>query len=198
MDYNYVENLVCSAKNEDKKSKEKLIEEFRPFILNLSKRTFIYGYEFDDIVNECYRILFRCVSLYKIETHRFVAYATNGIKNSINDLIKSNLKNNKISGTAALTIDNYIEDTCSADIPKLEDILCDKYDRSCLKYALDHLTEEELELTKHLFFKNNTLKSYAEQKEVSYSYAMKKKRYVLDKLYMYINIYINPKCIEKP
>ena len=149
-------------------------------------------------MNECYRILFKCISLYKLENHRFVAYATNGIKNSINDLIKSNLKNNKISGSASLTIDNYIEDTWSADIPRLEDILCNKYDCSCLKYALDHLTEEELELIKHLFFKNKTLKSYAQQKGVSYSYAMKKKRYVLDKLFMYVNIYLNPRCKEKP
>ena len=186
MNYNYIETLVFSAKNEDNEAKEKLIKEFRPFILNLSKRTFIYGYEFEDIINECYRILFRCVALYKIETHRFVAYATNGIKNSINDLIKSNLKNNKISGAAALPIDTYIEDTYKAEIPALEDILCNKYDCSCLKYALDHLTEEELELIKYLFFKKKTLKSYANKKGMSYSYAMKKKRYALDKLFMYI------------
>ena len=113
-------------------------------------------------------------------------------------MIKSNLKNNKISGAAALPIDTYIEDTYKADIPKLEDILCNKYDCSCLKYALDHLTEEEIELIQHLFFKRKTLKSYAEQKGLSYSYAMKKKKKILNKLYMYINIYMNPICKEKP
>ena len=86
MNYDYIESLVRQSKDGDINSKEKLLEEFKPFIINISKRTFIYGYEFEDIINECYRILLKCISLYKIENHRFVAYATNGIKNNINDL----------------------------------------------------------------------------------------------------------------
>ena len=111
-------------------------------------------------MNECYKILFKCISLYKIENHRLVAYATNGIKNNINDLIRNNLKNKNISGTSTLTIDNYIEETYKDDIPGIADILFSKYDNVC------------------------------------YSYAVKKKRYVLDKLFMYVNIYINSRCTE--
>ena len=33
----------------------------------LSKRTFISGYDMEDIQNECYRILLRCLSLYKMD-----------------------------------------------------------------------------------------------------------------------------------
>jgi hypothetical protein len=54
-------------------SKEKLAQEFRPFLLNISKRTFIDGYEMHYIQNECYKPLFKCVSLYNLERHRFVA-----------------------------------------------------------------------------------------------------------------------------
>lgn len=108
MDYSYIENLVKLSKSEDEYSKEKLAEEFRPFIINIAKKTFIHGYDFEDIINECYKTLFRCILLYKTENHRFVAYATNGIKNNINDLIRNTLKNNKISGASALTIDNYV------------------------------------------------------------------------------------------
>lgn len=57
MNYDYIEDLVRKSKDGDEVSKEKLIEEFRPFIFNLSKRTFIPGYDFDDFKNECYRIL---------------------------------------------------------------------------------------------------------------------------------------------
>ena len=49
MNYKYVENLVLLSKNGDMKSKEKLLEEFRPFIINISKRTFIHRYEFEDM-----------------------------------------------------------------------------------------------------------------------------------------------------
>jgi hypothetical protein len=43
-----------------------------------------------------------------------------------------------------------------------------------------------------------TLKSYSSKKGICYSYAVKMKRFVLDKLFMYVNIYVNPRCTVKP
>lgn len=190
MNYDYIESLVRQSKDGDINSKEKLLEEFKPFIINISKRTFIYGYEFEDIINECYRILLKCISLYKIENHRFVAYATNGIKNSINDLIRSSLKKNNICGSSVLTIDSFVENTCIDNDPMVEDILCNKYDHDCLKYAMSCLNQEELELINHIFYNNLTLKSYADKKNICYSYAFKKKRHVLNKLLTHIKSHI--------
>ena len=198
MNYDYIENLVIQSKDGDESSKEKLIEEFRPFIINLSKRTFIPGYDYDDFKNECYRILFRCILLYKTESHRFVAYATNGIKNSINDLLRRNIQTNNIHGSGAAVYDNYVEETYKTDFPEITDILCSQYDNDCLKYALNELTQDEIDLINHLFYENKTLKSYTDEKCICYSYAVKKKRYILDKLFMYVNIYLNPRCTEKP
>lgn len=197
MNYDYIENLVKQCKAGNESSKEKLIEEFRPFIINLSKRTFIPGYDYDDFKNECYRILFRCILLYKIESHRFVAYATNGIKNSINDLIRRNIQTNNIHGSGAAVYDNYVEETYNNDTPEITDILCSQYDNDCLKYALNKLTQDEIDLIHHLFYENKTLKSYTDEKDMCYSYAVKKKRYILDKLFMYVNIYLNPRCTNK-
>ena len=185
MDYDYIESLVKSSKDGDEKSKEKLLAEFRPFITNISKRTFINGYEFEDIVNECYKILLRCISLYKIDSHRFVAYASNGIKNSINSLIRSHLNNNY----PLIPLDNYIEETCSSQLPETEDLIFNLYHMESLKYALSQLTEDERDLIKHIFFEEKTLKSYTYKKGISYSYGVKKKKYILDKLYMHINVY---------
>ncbi|MBZ0312405.1 sigma-70 family RNA polymerase sigma factor [Clostridium butyricum] len=197
MNYDYIEDLVRKSKAGDETSKEKLIEEFRPFIINLSKRTFIPGYDFDDFRNECYRILFKCISLYRTESHRFVAYATNGIKNSINDLIRNSIKTNNIHGSGAAVYDNYVEETFNSNSPQIEDILCSRYDCDCLKFAMSHLTEDEKELVHHIFFKDMTLKSFSAQKGICYSYAVKMKRFVLDKLFMYINIYVNSRCTNK-
>ena len=191
MNYKYIEKLVKESKTGNESSKEKLAEEFRPFIINISRRTFIHGYDFEDIMNECYRILFKCISLYNIETHRFVAYATNGIKNSINDLIKKQLKNNKIQGSSVNSIDKYIEESYKADIPEMSDILFSEHDKNSLEYAMNQLSTEESDFINHIFFQNKTLKSYAEHNNISYSYAFKKKKYILDKLFMYINIYNN-------
>ncbi|WP_195979964.1 sigma-70 family RNA polymerase sigma factor, partial [Clostridium butyricum] len=143
-------------------------------------------------------ILFRCILLYKTESHRFVAYATNGIKKSINDLIRTSIKNSNIHGSGATVFDNYVEETFASNSPQIEDILCSSYDSDCLKFAMSHLTEDEKELVHHIFFKDMTLKSFSTQKGMCYSYAVKKKRHILDKLFMYVNIYLNPRCTEKP
>ncbi|WP_195979959.1 sigma-70 family RNA polymerase sigma factor [Clostridium butyricum] len=198
MNYDYIENLVEKSKDGDEYSKEKLIEEFRPFIINLSKRTFIPGYDSDDFKNECYRILFRCILLYKTESHRFVAYATNGIKNSINDLIRSCIKTTNIHGSGTAVYDNYVEETFPSNSPQIEDILFSRYDSDCLKFAMSKLAEEEHNLVDHLFFQNKTLKSFADKNKICYSYAVRKKRHILGNLFMYINIYLNPRCTEKP
>jgi len=88
MDFDYIEDLVTKCKNNDVAAKEKLAAKFRPLIYNISKRTFIDGYDIRDIQNEAYKSLFKCVSTYNLEKHRFVAYATNAIKNNMGDLIK--------------------------------------------------------------------------------------------------------------
>ena len=189
MNYDHIENLVRLSKNGDESSKEKLILEFRPFILNIAKKTFIHGYDFEDILNECYRILFKCISLYKLETHRFVAYATNGVKNSINYLIRTSIKNTHICDSSTLIFNNYDEEIYGLLDPNIENRLFEKHDHESLKYALNNLTDTELNLIDHIFFKGNTLKNYSLNNSISYSYAVKKKKHILDKLFMYINIY---------
>ena len=57
MNFNYIESLVTKAKNGDVSAKEIIFEEFRPMILNISKRTFVHGYDFSDIEHECYATL---------------------------------------------------------------------------------------------------------------------------------------------
>ena len=106
MDFSYIETLVKKSKDGDSASKEELALQFKPFIINLSKKTFIDGYDKQDIMNECYRILFRCVDIYDTSRHRFVAYATNGIKNSINDLIEKNISRSHLEGASTLVLEN--------------------------------------------------------------------------------------------
>lgn len=55
MDFNYIEVLVTKCKNNNEAAKEKLAAEFRPLIYNISKRTFIDGYNVHDIQQECYK-----------------------------------------------------------------------------------------------------------------------------------------------
>lgn len=182
MNFKEIETLVANAKAENKLAKELLAEEFKPFILNVSKKTFVDGYDKADIQNECFRILFYCVSMYNLEKHRFVAYATNAIKNNMNDLIKKSKNRSSAEGLESLTLSDNLEHVLPSSLPALEDMLCIKADYELLKGALESLREDEKEMIIFVFFKNNPLKSYAYLKNMCYSTANRKKKKVLTKI----------------
>ncbi|NFO15633.1 sigma-70 family RNA polymerase sigma factor [Clostridium botulinum] len=186
MDLKYVEMLAKKSKDGDKLSKEKLIEEFRPFIKNLSRKTFIHGYDKEDIENECYKNLFKCLNSYNLEKHRFVAYATNGIKNNLNDLIRKTKNRDNSEGSSTLILSDNLEHTLPSNNPNLEEILCNKCDLEILKTAIKNLTEEEQELIDFIFFKNNTIRLYSNLKNLCYSTAVNRKTIALRKIGRYV------------
>ena len=187
MNFEYIEALVTNCKNGDSLSKEKLAEEFKPLILNISKKTFIDGYEIFDLQNECFTTLFKCVSVYNLEKHRFVAYATNSIKNNINDLIKRIKTRSATDGNAALSLHEDAEKDLPSQEVSLEDLLCDQCDLDELKFAINNLSEDEKELIDFIFYKNNTVRTYAYFKNLCYSTANQKRKVTLKKIFDYIN-----------
>jgi RNA polymerase sigma factor (sigma-70 family) len=189
MNFEYIEEIVTKCKNGDMLSKENLAKEFRPFILNLSKRTFIDRYEMQDIQGECYKTLFNCVSLYNSEKHRFVAYATNSIRNNINDLIKRVKTRQSTDGNDALSFQDDMENNLPSQNVGLEDSFCDECDHQELKFAINNLTEEEKELVDFVFYKNNTVRTYAYIKNMCYSTAAQRKNVILKKINKAINQY---------
>ncbi|GAA0077109.1 hypothetical protein UT300005_14870 [Clostridium sp. CTA-5] len=182
MNFKQIESLVSQAKDKNNLSKELLAKEFTPFILNLSKKTFIDGYDINDIQNECYRILFKCVEAYDIKKHRFVAYATIGIKNCINDLIKKGKNRSSSEGSEALILSDNLENVLTSDSPSLDEMFSNRSDYEELQKAVDTLNHEEKELILFVFFKNNSLRSYAYWKNMCYSTANYKKRALIQKL----------------
>ncbi|EHI97680.1 RNA polymerase sigma factor, sigma-70 family [Clostridium sp. DL-VIII] len=189
MDFDFIEALVTRCKNNDEEAKEKLAYEFRPLIYNISKRTFIDGYNPYDIIQECYHSLFKSVSRYNLEKHRFVAYATNAIKNNMNDLIKRTKNRRSTEGSDALSLHAYVEN----DFPGLEisteTSLCEMCDYEDLKLALKNLNEEEVEFIDFVFYKNYTVKEYAYLKNMCYSTAILKKKSILMKILENISLY---------
>ena len=148
MDFNEIESLVELAKANDKNAKEELMVKFTPLILNLSKKCFVNSYEFSDIKNECYHTLFKCVSLYNLEKHRFVAYATKAIKNSVNLLIRVSIRRSQSDGPESFIIDGKLEHTLSSDLVEPGSFLLYKLHRTNLKLALETLNLDEKELVK--------------------------------------------------
>lgn len=182
MDYDYVEKLAAAAKQGDEVSKEALASEFTPLILRLSNKAYINSYEIADIRNECYKTLFKCVLLYNKDKHRFVAYATNAIKNSVNYLIRVSVRRSSAEGKEALILDNKLEQLLHTDLDNIEDKLVAKGNKMKLKSALKSLSFSEQELVNYVYFRDNSLKSYAELKGISYSAAVTSRNNVLKKL----------------
>jgi RNA polymerase sigma factor (sigma-70 family) len=192
MDYNLVENLALQAKDGDIKAKELLAQQFTPFILNISKRSFINSYEFSDIKNECYRILFKCVSMYNPDNHRFVAYASNGIKNSVNHLIRRSIKRSGSEGSEAYIFESSLENILYSDIEHIEDfILAEEY-RSKLSFAMKSLEAHEQDLIAYVYFQGHSLKKYSELKGIPYHTAFNRKNRILKKLKNKLDIKGNP------
>lgn len=172
MNYTQIESLVKSSKRGNSTSKELLAEAFKPFILSISKRTFINGYDFFDIQNECFRILFNCVTLYKPEANKFVAYATSGIKKSLNDLIKKSKNRSYAEGHEALILCGYLEHLLPSEIPTTEEVLCEKADYEIVSVAISKLPSKEKEIITYVFLKNNTVRAYAALHNINYSTAI--------------------------
>jgi RNA polymerase sigma factor (sigma-70 family) len=186
MNFNEIEALVEAAKAESKLSKEKLAEEFKPFIINISSKTFISGYDRQDIQNECYKILFNCVSAYNLDRHTFVAYAMSGIRNSINHLIEKSISRSSAEGTEALILSDNLEHILPSNMEALDDILCNKATSELLNNALNKLSLDERELIAFIYYNNSSLRTYAYWKNMHYSTAWRMKKTILNKLKKYI------------
>lgn len=172
MDYIQIESLVKSSKQGNPDSKELLAQAFKPFILKISQRTFINGYDFYDIQNECFKILFHCLSLYKTENNRFVAYATSGIRKSLNDLIKKSKNRSHAEGNEALILSGSLEHVLASETPTIEEILCEKADYEIVISALSKLPQKEKDLITYVFIKQNTVREYAKLININYTTAI--------------------------
>lgn len=182
MDLNKVEKLAILSKNGDKKAKEELAEEFKPFILNLAKKSYVNGFEFEDIKNACYESLFNCLEKYDTPRHRFVAYATRSIQNSVGSLIRTSNRKSRTDGKSALILSDMLENTLSCNMGFVEDRIVKSIAAQKIRKAVENLSYEEQQLIQHVFYKKHSLKQYSDYSNISYSKAVKMKNSVLKKL----------------
>ena len=187
LNYAFIESLVLMSKDKNEEALNKLIEEFTPLINGLCRKTFITGYTFDDLKQECMISLLNCVQKYKSEDHRFVAYATNGIKNNLNYLIKKNLTHKEVSSQESLTYTGILEDLNLRVEDEADLNLIDKHNKKIIMEAVSNiLTDEEVELFIYVQLKGHTLNEYAALKGIAYSTASKKRKIVVKKVRNYM------------
>jgi DNA-directed RNA polymerase specialized sigma subunit len=91
-------------------------------------------------------------------------------------------------GPGALVLDGSLIHTLCEDRESLEELAVIKSDRTKLKASMLSLSIEEQKLITYVYFKENSLKSYADLKGISYSTAASKKTSILKKLKTALNM----------
>lgn len=169
MDFTTIEHLVTKAKVGDEAAKEELFEEFKPMIINISKKTFIHGYDFYDIKHECYASLLKSIKLYNTDTHRFVGYATSAIKNNINYLIRKSLNNKSTQGSETLTLTDNLENIIPNEDDSLEAKVCNKIIAKSIPGYINKLKPNHKEILNFVLINNGSIMDYAKKKNANYS-----------------------------
>lgn len=182
MDFDKIENLVLLSKQDNSKAKEELCAQFTPLIIKLSMKTYVNGFDFEDLKSECYKTLFKCVLLYDPSKHRFVAYATNAIKNSINNLIRTSLRKSLGEGCKTLSLKDNSEYVLSYDMDSVEDRLFKNLFHKELKNEIAKLSFDEKLLIEFLYYKKTSLKAFAAYRGMPYGKAFNIKKKMLKKL----------------
>lgn len=93
-----------------------------------------------------------------------------------------------MKGNEVLSLYENLKNTLFSNELNLEDSFCQKCDKEKLNMILNNLNENEKELINYIFFKNNTVRTYAFSKNMCYSAAILKKDNVLKKIGLYINL----------
>lgn len=168
MNFNYIESLVTKAKNGDVSAKEIIFEEFRPMILNLSKRTFVHGYDFSDIEHECYATLLKCIKIYDLDKKRFVAYATMAIKNNINYLIKKTCSRSSSEGSEALILNGTLEHVLPSNNELVDVQVTDTILAESLYKYINKLTPQYKDILNFTLINNGSLKEYSKNNNINY------------------------------
>lgn len=189
MNYEYVETLIKKIKQNNSKDKLELLNEFLPLINSLSKRTYINGYDSEDLRNECIITLLDCINKYNESSHRFVSYAVNSIKNTINELVRTTLMRSRHHDLYAFSKDDLSSIPSQEFSP--ENITINNMTTKLLQEAINSLNEEEQFFINYIYINGNTLTSYAALKNVSYVTVMNRKNRILFKLKNMINTEYN-------
>ena len=125
---------------------------------------------------------------YDISKHRFVAYATNSIKNNLCVLLQRSLRRSNSEGSKKLSFDEIIDSMLDFNsTPELQFI--EKDTIKALNKAIKQLNKDELYLYKYLYIDKKSIKSFSDLQSLSYSKAYKMKNDLLYKLNKLMHAY---------
>lgn len=143
-DLKKLEDEVIRAKDENMEAKEFIIQFFNPFIIKMSKTTFINGMTENDIKQSLTLYLLIAIRKYSGK-NKFFWYAIQTMKNNIYRELKRRKKDNGLINIEKIPFSNndYIED----NILKSEEV-------QTLKRAIHQLNDKDNELLCKIYFED--------------------------------------------
>ncbi|WPC43353.1 sigma-70 family RNA polymerase sigma factor [Clostridium sp. JS66] len=180
-------DLVKKAQNGDEASLQAILKNFEGFMYKTASSIYINGYEIEDLIQIEAIALINAVFKYNCGyKNAFTTYAATAIKNAAFNELRSylNKKNGeKFEFSLNNTIDEDTEfmDMLLSDDNVEEDILL-KEEVKTLRKALKSLPDNFREIICWHYFKEKSLKEYAEFKNIKYSAAKKRHERALEKL----------------
>lgn len=180
MDFKYIERLAIKSKEGDEHSKELLSEEFKPLIINLANKYHIPGYDFNDLMGECYKSLFIALEKYQTDKHRFVAFATVSIQNSLKVLLRNSKRREE-----KLITSEHLDDSLE-DEDNFEEGFCDKDFKNFVRKCFENLKDDEQEFVKFVYFQGKSVRAFAMRENIKYNQARLKNRMILQKLRVFL------------
>lgn len=177
-----IEFLVKKSKDGDLKSKEELLNRFRPYIIKKAREIYIKNYDIDDLIQIGDISIIKAIDKYNIDKGNFVSYVTFAINNNFNYEIRKMSKTRCDSSLNKIVDDNLeIIDiiTCEENI---EEDFIRKEKLNHVKIALNKLNKNERNLIYSIYFADVKLKEYAFKEGIKYGSALKRKTKILNKL----------------
>lgn len=182
--------IIKEAQAGSSEALEYILNKYKPLIMKSALEIYINGYELNDLFQIGSMALVKAV--YKYDCSRspaFMAYAKKSIKNSLNDelrkvLSKKNDKKFKCSLNKLNEDGLELLEVLASDVDLEAEIVL-KEEIVILRQALATLLPKEKEIIDWFYFKQRTLKEYADIKGLKKTTAIKRKIRAVEKLKKY-------------
>ena len=179
--------LIKKAKNGDKESLFLIIKKFEKYIYSKCVRTYVAGFNLEDIYQECVKELINAIYKYDLKKgdKPIVSYLTRSIENCPKMLIRKYVNkpvctslNIKVQGDEELP---EILDML-ADEKTTEEIILNREEKKKLYEAINSIPQKEKDIILNIYFYNVKIKDYASKNNMSAKYLSKIKKRALERL----------------
>lgn len=157
----HLEELVIKVKYGNDKAKEEILEILSKAIKYYAAKFFIKGYDLEDLISEGYNSVLHAINKYKTEYNCFYTYACRSIENNYKYLLR---QRKEPENRESISLTDELSDTLNSKEIAVEDAVL----INILKKAIETLPEEEKEVIKEIYIKDNTISDVARQKGLSF------------------------------